>query len=260
MNLIDTFRYHSKVLEAKSSALDLVHHAGDRGMEREDVLEEFLTPLLPERFGIGRGEIRATNGKWSKQGDLIIYDRINSPRLFVGTRSQVFPAESVAAVIEVKSNLGSKEIHDATVNINQARSLAKEGHATHIGSGAITFGPPTPIFGALFAYDLGIGLDTFRKHWNKAQSNQPASQRINLTCILGKMVVMHIDQTYHLWDKASKDKLGSFYPLNSGQDSLLTFTLALMRVLAEFRFGTPELFKHVFSGGEKLEFKNVYEK
>ena len=191
---------------------------------------------------------------------LIIYDRMNCPRLFVGTRSQVFPAESVAAVIEVKSNLRSKEIQDATTNICQARSFTKEGNSTHIGSGAITFGPPTPIFGALFAYDLGIGLDTFNQQWDKAQLSQPVNQRINLTCILGKMVVLHIDQTYHLWDRANKDQLDSFYALNSGQDSLLTFTLALMRVLAEFRFGTPDLFKHVFSGGEKLDFKNVYEK
>lgn len=260
MSLIETFRYHSKVLEAKSSALEVIHHAGDRGMEREDILEEFLTPLLPEQFGIGRGEIRATNGKWSKQEDLIIYDRINCPRLFAGTRSQIFPAESVAAVIEVKSTLGSKEIQDATANISQARRLAKQGNATHTEPGAITFGPPTPILGALFVYDLSISLETFRERWVEAQSSQPVNQRINLTCVLGKMVVIHVDQTYHLWDQASESILGTFFPIDSGQDSLLTFTLALMRVLAEFRFGIPDLFKHFFSGGEKLEFKNVYEK
>lgn len=259
MNLIDTFRNHSKTLEAKSSGLNLIHHSGDRGMEREDVLKDFLTPLLPERFGIGTGEIRATNDKWSKQEDLIIYDRLDCPRLFVGSRMQVFPAESVAAVIEVKSKLGLKEIQDATANISQARNLLKGGYSTHIGPGSITFGSPTPIFGILFAYDLGISLDTFRKHWGEVQSNVPATQKINLTCVLGKMVVTYLDNTYHLWDTISVEQFGKFYAMNTEQDSLLVFTLMLMRVLAEFRFGIPDLFKHVFSGGEKIDVKSVFD-
>ena len=127
MSLIETFRYHSRDLEAKSSALEVVHHPGDRGTEREDILEQFLAPLLPQQFGIGRGEIRATNGKWSKQEDLIIYDRITCPRLFVGTRTQIFPAESVAAVIEVKTSLGTKQIQEASTNISKARILEKTG-------------------------------------------------------------------------------------------------------------------------------------
>lgn len=258
MNLIEAFRHHSNVLESKSSALNAIHHAGNRGTERENILEEFLTPLLAERFAIGQGEIQATNGTWSKQEDLIIYDRINCPRLFVGHRSQIFPAESVAAVIEVKTRLGSKEIEEAATNIAKARSLAKIGKATHIEPGKIAFGSPTPILGILFAYDLSIGLDTFRKRWDQAQSSRPSEQRINLTCILGKMVILHIDQTYRLWDRAGKDLLGRFYPIDAGQDSLLAFTLLLARVLAEFRFGVPDLFKYVFSEGKKLEFRNVY--
>lgn len=260
MSLIETFRYHSRVLEAKSSALEVIHHAGDRGMEREDILEQFLAPLLPQQFGIGRGEIRAANGKWSKQEDLIIYDRMTCPRLFVGTRSQIFPVESVAAVIEVKTSLGTKEIQEASTNISKVRSLVKTGSATHIRPGAISFGPPTPIFGAVFTFKLGVSRDTFRKRWDEAQSVLPTGQRINLTCVLGDIIISHIDRTLHLWDKASPDLLGSFYPIDSGQDSLLTFTLALMRVLGEFRFGVPDLFKHFFSGGEKLEFKPVSDK
>ena len=110
MSLIDVFRNYSDVLASKSSALETIHHAGDRGVEREDILDEFLRPLIPDRIAIGRGEVRATNGRWSRQEDLILYDKLNCPRLFVGKRSQVFPAESVGPVVEVKTSLGSKEV------------------------------------------------------------------------------------------------------------------------------------------------------
>ena len=105
MSLIEVFRSYSNVLASKSSALETIHHAGDRGAEREDILDDFLRPLLPDRIAIGRGEVRATNGNWSKQEDLILYDKVNCPRLFVGNRSQVLPVESVGAVIEVKTSL-----------------------------------------------------------------------------------------------------------------------------------------------------------
>lgn len=259
MSLIETFRYHSRVLASKSSALEVIHHAGDRGAEREDILEEFLTPRLPDQLAIGRREVRATNGRWSKQEDLIIYDRLTCPRLFVGSRSQIFPVESIAAVIEVKTRLNTASIREASENIRQVRSLKKTGQSTRVGSGSIEFGPPTPTFGALFAYDLDLSLETFRERWVEAQSPLQPEHRINLVCILDEMVMIHVDRTYHLWDSTSEEMLNNFTAMNSKEDSLLAFTLALMRVLAEFRFGVPDLFKYVFSGDQGLEFKFVFD-
>jgi hypothetical protein len=214
--------------------------------------------LLPERLLIGNGEIRATNGKWSKQEDLIIYDRLNCPRLFVGSRTQVFPVESVAAVIEVKTRLDTKAIRKATENIKTARSLEKIGGSTQVAAGSITFGKPTPTLGILFAFDLDLTLETFRQRWDESQSSIPPHQRINLTCILGKMIIVHIDQMFHLWDSTDQNMLNQFIAMDSKEDSLLTFTLLLMRALAETQFGIPDLFKYYFSNNERLSFPFVY--
>lgn len=230
-------------------------------MEREDVLEEFLTPLLPHQLAIGQGEVRATNGEWSRQGDLIIYDRLKCPRLFTGARSQVFPVESIATVIEVKSKLNTKTIREASKNIKQVRGLQKSGAVTHLSSNALTYGEPTPVFGVLFAYELDIGLDTLKKRWEESQSAIPAEQRINLMCVLGEMVIIHIDYTFPLWDRgAQASDIGNFRALGSREDSLFTFTLLLLRVLADFRFGTPDLFKYYFGKDDRLEFEGAFEK
>lgn len=258
MSLIETFRYHSHVLAAKSSALEVIHHAGDRGAEREDILEDFLSPLLPERIGLGRGEIRATNGNWSKQEDLILYDKLNCPRLFVGRRSQVFPVESVGAVIEVKTRLGTKEITEATENIARVRSLEKAGMSTRIGPGSVSFASPTSTLGCLFAYDLALKPDTFKQRWIKSQLALPPEQRVNLACILGYCTMIHIDRTFHLWDKTSEETLNSVSFLEAKEDSLMLFTLNLLRVLAEAHFGIPDLVKYYFGKGESLNFPFQY--
>jgi hypothetical protein len=259
MSLIETFRYHSQVLAAKSSALETIHHAGDRGVEREDVLEESLLPLLPDQIGIGRGEIRAGNGHWSKQEDLILYDKLSCPRLFVGSRSQVFPVESVGAIIEVKTRLNTQKIKEATENISAARELEKAGTATRVGPGSIDFGPPTPVLGCVFAYDLDLKFETFKQRWIEAQLALPPRKRINLACILNRFTIVHIDRTFHLWDSLdSEEAVNTVAFFDSGQDTLMAFTLCLLRVLAETRFGVPDLFRYYFGSEESLNFSFEY--
>lgn len=259
MSLIESFRSASVAMLAEAARPQAIHHMGERGAEREEIVQRFLQPLLPERFGIGRGEIRATNGVWSKLQDLVIYDKLNCPRLFAGKRSQIFPAENVLAVIEVKTRLRTRDIERSTKSIQSVRKLKKIGMSTHVGAGSITFGEPSPTLGALFAFDLGLSLETFRKRWEQYQAPLPWEERINLVCVLGKMAIVHVDTTFHLWDSTSKDTLGSFVAFESGEDSLLTFFLLLTRALVESRSGVPDLFKHFFGDGKSLTMPLVYE-
>jgi len=258
MSLIDTFQSHADVLKAKSSTFDAIRHAGNRGSEREKIVEEFLLPLLPEKIGIGNGEIRSSAGSFSNQEDLILYDRINCPRLFVGTSSQIFPAESVSTVVEVKTTLRTKDIKEASSNISNARKMVKTGMSTHVGAGNISFAHPTPIMGCLFAFNLGLKEETFMKNWAEIQLMQPPEHRINLTCILNKMVILHIDKTFHLWDQTNEELLNKFVFANAGENSLMMFTLVLLRVMGEYKFGAPDLFKYFFSGNSGVKFSHKY--
>lgn len=56
-------------------------HRGETGGRREDDLREFLRSFLPERLGIGSGEIAASDGSVSPQMDLIVYDALETPLL-----------------------------------------------------------------------------------------------------------------------------------------------------------------------------------
>jgi len=82
-----------------------------------------LNYFIPDRYGIGSGVIVNSYGNQSKQWDIIIYDKdILPPFVFEMSRG-MFPAETVLAVIEVKSKLTKAEL----IKINsKAQELFEE--------------------------------------------------------------------------------------------------------------------------------------
>jgi hypothetical protein len=80
-------------------------HRGLRGSVRETTLIEFLNNYLPQKIGIGSGEIVSVDGGVSKQQDLVLYDKMNCPILYDKGGIQIYPSEGIYSVIEVKSAL-----------------------------------------------------------------------------------------------------------------------------------------------------------
>lgn len=149
-----------------------IKHMGERGSEREAVVKSFLSAYLPTRYGISSGEIVDYHGATSHQCDLIIYDHYNCPLLLAGRDVRIFPAESVLAVIEVKSVLSANEIDDSIGKIRDLKNLTRENG---------------PIPGIIFAYKSGWKEDPImrtttelHKHYRQLQRHQ----FVDLICIL----------------------------------------------------------------------------
>jgi hypothetical protein len=108
----------------RAHACSGINHTGLKGTLREIVVGDLLRPLLPADVGIGTGNIVSSEGQTSAQHDIIIYDRsILPPMLFAGGAG-LFPVESVAYAIEVKSILTASELqsaHDAAVELGTFR-------------------------------------------------------------------------------------------------------------------------------------------
>jgi hypothetical protein len=85
-----------------------------KGDLRELLIADLFERFLIQDFGIGTGQIINQKEQLSNQIDIIIYDkRILPPFLQLKNRG-IFPAESVIAVIEVKSDLTEDEIKDTS--------------------------------------------------------------------------------------------------------------------------------------------------
>ena len=103
-----------------------ISHPAERGRLLEEALRTFLMPVLPNRIGVGSGQlVEALKQKPSKQVDIVLYDALNYPLLLSEGSFQLFPNEAVLAVIEVKSKLNKKYLSEAVANITSSKALRK---------------------------------------------------------------------------------------------------------------------------------------
>lgn len=90
-----------------------------KGTERESFIDEFLAKVLPPIYRFGTGDATDANGNKSGQLDVVIeYPFSPSLPTTAASSSRLYLAESVAAVVEVKSDISSQW--------NQATSTAKK--------------------------------------------------------------------------------------------------------------------------------------
>jgi len=206
-----------------------IKHSGGRGDEREARLKAFLETYLPHKYAIGKGEIVDSAGNTSRQCDLVIYDRTISPILYSGEKFQVFLAESVYAVIEVKSVLSYKELNTAIENIKSVKKIQRENGK---------------IGGILFAYKSNIKKDVMKKISDKlieANSSLSPEEYIDLVCILNKGVIGLCDEEglTKLTEKLSERILMVWQEINVS--TLLFFYTNLLDLLEGQIIKTPDL-------------------
>ncbi|MNJ92215.1 hypothetical protein D3C87_98810 [compost metagenome] len=102
-----------EINSCKKSA-ESIYQAGDiksSGMEVEDLIRNKISAFLPERYLVKQGHIVNPEGKVSPQLDVIIFDRLNTPKFFESRDNTVFyPIESVLAVGEIKKTLRKNDV------------------------------------------------------------------------------------------------------------------------------------------------------
>ena len=101
--------------EAKRKA-NSIHSAGNiktSGDEVEDLIREKISLFLPERYLVKQGHIVNSEGRVSNQFDIIIFDRLSTPKFFESKNQTVFyPIKSVLAVGEIKKSLRKNDLVD----------------------------------------------------------------------------------------------------------------------------------------------------
>jgi hypothetical protein len=106
------------------------------GQERAAFIDEFLGKVLPPIYRFGTGDATDSNGLRSGQLDVVVEFPFAPSLPMVGSgQTRLYLAESVAAVIEVKSNL-SRQWEDAVRTSNALAALTRKfGMSMFFGSG-----------------------------------------------------------------------------------------------------------------------------
>jgi hypothetical protein len=97
---------------SRVKSLSLTHKLTE-GELKELFVSNILRQFLPIQFDIGSGIIVNHRGDQSNQTDIVIYDNRIMPPFIKEQAIGVYPAESVIAVLEVKSHLRKRELLSA---------------------------------------------------------------------------------------------------------------------------------------------------
>jgi len=105
--------YASSLIENMLSTAVSLHkleHDVSKGTLRELLVSGALKKFLSAQFGVSSGIVVNQDGQQSPQTDIIVFDNRILPPFIQEQGVGVVPAESVVALIEVKSNLDSASI------------------------------------------------------------------------------------------------------------------------------------------------------
>lgn len=170
-------------MRAKSAAIrrDFASHRPSAGDNREDLVESFLSQHLPKRFGVSTGMVISSEGVFSNQADLVVVDDQNNAPLYASTRSKLWPAEAVAAFIEVKTSLGPAEIADAVAKARRFKTLRRifcdAGHTQRI----------TDSLFVLWGFDAP-SAETFKANLANALAGVPRAEQPDLVIVPDRLV------------------------------------------------------------------------
>lgn len=189
MEVREIFKLISKQLSIEFEKTKVSKHNPTIGGYREKALKDFLSEgKLPPKYALGSGEIVSPYFGYSKQADIIIYNRDDCPTLFYNEENSVYPIEGIYGVIEVKSKLSKDKLIEGLNNIATFKKMIKPNVVKKFG-GNISFKASEP-FGILFAYDLeSNSLESLKKNFEEWGKDKERIESPNLIVILNKGII-----------------------------------------------------------------------
>jgi hypothetical protein len=105
-----------------------IPHAGEIGTLIEQQFRSQLDAVLPEKIGVSHGFVVDSLGSVSRQMDVILYDKANTPRIFASDGAQIFPVETTYACGEIKTKLDSSALEDSFEKCLSYKKLRREAY------------------------------------------------------------------------------------------------------------------------------------
>jgi hypothetical protein len=151
----------NKHIERRLKAIQqslMAHYQGGSGLpnaliggEREHLVNDYLSQLLPPIYRFGRGAVTDATGELSGQLEVVMELPLGSSFPMPAGTERLYLAESVAAVIEVKSNLSSQwsEVQDTIKRVKVLRRDIRQSAALLLESSPdpiVEAGPKIPCY------------------------------------------------------------------------------------------------------------------
>jgi hypothetical protein len=173
---------HEDIERRLETARKCFGHPSTKGDASEQVWLELLQKYLPQRYQAAKAHVVDSQGVFSDQIDIVIFDRQYSPFIFKYEEQTIIPAESVYAIFETKQAINAAHVKYAQGKIESVRKLHRTSLPIPYAEGTYPAKPLIHIYG---------GLLTFESDWNPplgqslldALENGERASRLDLGCI-----------------------------------------------------------------------------
>jgi hypothetical protein len=157
-------------------------HPGTKGDASQNVWLELLQTYLPQRYQAATAHVVDSNGTFSEQIDVVVFDRQYSPFIFHYEDQTIIPAESVYAVFEAKQVINASHISYAQKKVSSVRRLYRTSLPIPYAKGTYPPKPLIPILGGILTFE-SEWKPTFGEPLKSTLQNDIADGRIDLGCI-----------------------------------------------------------------------------
>ena len=173
---------HDEIEQQLERVRKTLAHPGTKGDASEEVWLELLQTYLPKRYQAAKAHVVDSNGTFSDQIDVVIFDRQYSPFIFSYKGQTIIPAESIYAVFEAKQSMNAGQIDYAQKKVASVRCLHRTTLPIPYANGTYPAKPLIPILG---------GLLTFESDWqpalgeslNNALAAGSSEGRLDIGCV-----------------------------------------------------------------------------
>lgn len=175
---------HHQIDTELKVAREALQHPSTKGDTSEAIWIGLLQTYLPERYRVCSAHVVDSEGTFSDQIDVVIFDRQYSPFVFDFHGAKVVPAESVYAVFEAKQSINAATIDYAREKVASVRTLHRTSIPIPTANGLAPPATPKHIIGGLITLEsewknppLGDALQA------KLGSDTSESMRLDLGCV-----------------------------------------------------------------------------
>lgn len=146
---------HATIQQQLSVSRDIFGHPVAKGDASEAVWLELLKTYLPARYSADKATVVDSEGRFSDQIDVVIYDRQYSPFILSMKDQLVVPAESVYAVFEAKQEIDAEVVGYARRKALSVRELTRTSLPVPTAAGILKPKPLHRILAGVLTLESG---------------------------------------------------------------------------------------------------------
>jgi hypothetical protein len=172
---------HDDIERRLTAARQLFGHPVTKGDASEGVWLELLKLYLPLRYRAEKAHVVDSEGMFSDQIDVVIFDRQYSPFIFHYQEQIIIPSESVYAVFEAKQTINAELIAYAQNKVQSVRQLHRTSLPIPHAGGTYPAKPLSHILGGILTLESDW-KPPFGDSLTSALTKDPTG-RLDLGCV-----------------------------------------------------------------------------